>query len=268
MRHGNALVYSTFVNGADIAAIAVDASGNAYTTGVATAWRQHPDVSRPTSRLGLALCRQAQRGRHCHGVRDIPGRKRRRGRKSTAIAVDASGSAYVTGQTYTADFPTQNAMQPSRRGERDAFVAKLNPEGSALVYSTYLGGTERETGNGIAVDASGQAFVVGYTYSANFPVTPGAFQTRKGSEGFVLCQWFRGQAAGGRVGSGLLIVSWRPLHQLFRSSDGDGAKAIAIDSAGYAYVGGWAHRSTSPRSTPSSAMDRGVVISGHPSFPR
>ena len=172
------------MNGVTIAAIAVDGSANAYTTGVATGLVTTPgafQTDRPgtdspfvakLNAAGTAMAYATYLGGNGGG-----------GEKGTAIAVDASGSAYVTGQTFTADFPTENAMQPSRRGERDAFVAKLNPEGSALAYSTYLGGTERETGNGIAVDASGQAFVVGHTYSDNFPVTPGAFQTRKGSEG-------------------------------------------------------------------------------------
>ena len=83
------------------------------------------------------------------------------------IAVDSSGNAYVTGYTYSTDFPTVNPLQatnkPQRSRTRDAFVAKLNAAGSALVYSTYLGGSGDDDGYGIAVDSSGNAYVTGYT---------------------------------------------------------------------------------------------------------
>jgi Beta-propeller repeat len=84
------------------------------------------------------------------------------------IAVDSSGNAYVTGETDSTNFPTMNPLQPALSGNGDAFVAKLNPTGSALVYSTYLG-SGGDTGLGIAVDSSGNAYVTGLTYSTNFP---------------------------------------------------------------------------------------------------
>src|SRR5205807_9278140 len=88
-----------------------------------------------------------------------------------AIAVDADGNAYVTGNTFSNDFPTtQDAVQPYLRGHSDAFVTKLNADGSALVYSTYLGGSDLDHGYGIAVGPSGSAFVTGGTYSTNFPL--------------------------------------------------------------------------------------------------
>jgi hypothetical protein len=96
------------------------------------------------------------------------------------IAVDSSGSAYVTGNTAsTTDFPTTpGAFQTTHGGgSQDAFVTKVNPSGSALVYSTYLGGTGREDGYAIAVDASGSAYVTGFTESSNFPTTAGALDT-------------------------------------------------------------------------------------------
>ena len=77
------------------------------------------------------------------------------------IAVDSSGNAYVTGSTCSTDFPTMNPLQPANGGGDDAFVTKLNPTGSALVYSTYLGGSGSDVGNGIAVDSSGNAYVTG-----------------------------------------------------------------------------------------------------------
>src|SRR4026208_453972 len=91
-----------------------------------------------------------------------------------AIAIDSLGNAYVTGATAAIDFPTTpGAFQPSSRGG-DAFVTKINPSGTALVYATYLNGA---SGNGIAVDSNGNAYITGEAETTNFPTTPSAFQT-------------------------------------------------------------------------------------------
>src|SRR5205823_12968071 len=122
------------------------------------------------------------------GVRDLD--------EAFGIAVDALGSAYITGKTRSNDFPTVNAFQPTfGGGNEDAFVAKLNPDGSALVYSTYLGGSGSE-GNlsRIALDSNGNAYIVGISYSKNFPtanaiqpanagVGPDAFVTKLNATG-------------------------------------------------------------------------------------
>ncbi len=95
-----------------------------------------------------------------------------------SVALDAAGSVYVTGLTWSLNFPTLNPIQAARSGGTDGFVAKLNATGTALVYSTYLGGsddTQNEAGRGIAVDAAGSAYVTGQTNATNFPTTPGAF---------------------------------------------------------------------------------------------
>ncbi len=108
------------------------------------------------------------------------------------IAVDASGNAYVAGTTASANFPTTaGAFQTTFGGGTcgtstaptpcsDVFVTKLNATGSALIYSTYLGGNNTDLGRGIVVDSSGNAYVTGGTRSANFPTTAGAFQTTFG----------------------------------------------------------------------------------------
>jgi len=84
--------------------------------------------------------------------------------------VDRSGNAYVTGFTLSTNFPTANPLQPTHGGgSYDAFVVKLNAAGSALTYSTYLGGNEIDQGLGIAVDGAGNAYVAGFTGSTNFP---------------------------------------------------------------------------------------------------
>lgn len=102
------------------------------------------------------------------------------------LAVDAAGDAFLTGFTDSTNFPTANAAygqiggipnQNLKTYPVDAFVTKLNPAGNGLVYSTYLGGNSMDAAWSIALDAAGNAFVTGYTYSTNFPVTPNAFQS-------------------------------------------------------------------------------------------
>jgi hypothetical protein len=94
---------------------------------------------------------------------------------SYGIAVDAAGSAHLTGYTFSADFPTATPYDGTL-GYRDAFVAKLSPAGNTLVYSTYLGGSSTDGGGDIAVDGAGSAYVTGWTSSSNFP-TANAFDS-------------------------------------------------------------------------------------------
>ena len=94
-----------------------------------------------------------------------------------SLAVDANGNAYVTGETSSTDFPTSSGvLDTALAGLKDAYVTKLNPTGSALVYSTYLGGAGNELGRAIKVDAAGNAYVAGETTSADFAITQGPFK--------------------------------------------------------------------------------------------
>ena len=94
------------------------------------------------------------------------------------IALDGAGSAYLTGDTYSADFPTTaGAFDTTYNGSYDAFVTKLDASGAALGYSTYLGGSGDDLGLGIALDGAGSAYLTGTTDSADFPTTAGAFDT-------------------------------------------------------------------------------------------
>jgi hypothetical protein len=102
---------------------------------------------------------------------------------SIKVAVDASGHAYVAGRSSSTDFPTQDALQPKKLGFGNAVVTKLDPKGSALVYSTYLGGSNYEQANAIALDKFGNAYVTGFTFSADFPLTPRAFRTPCAADG-------------------------------------------------------------------------------------
>jgi hypothetical protein len=106
--------------------------------------------------------------------------------RGNSIAVDAAGNAYVTGFTFMTDFPVKGAFQTASGGSSDGFVAKLNPTGSALVYSSYLGGNNSEWSSGIALDAAGAAYLVGGTNSTNFPVKNALQPTKKAGEDFFL----------------------------------------------------------------------------------
>ncbi|MBI3292937.1 MAG: SBBP repeat-containing protein, partial [Elusimicrobia bacterium] len=191
---GTALVYSTYLGGGgeDVGrGIAVDADGTAYVTGQTASpnFPTTPGAFQTTigggfygdafvtkvNPDGTALVYSTYLG-----GRDIDG--------GSGIAVDADGTAYVTGDTWSPNFPTTpGAFQTTIGGVVNAFVTKVNPDGTALVYSTYLGGSAYDGGSGIAVDADGNAYVTGWTYSPNFPTTPGAFQTSLGgsSDAFV-----------------------------------------------------------------------------------
>jgi hypothetical protein len=143
-----------------------------------------------------------------------------------ALTVDASGSAYVIGRTFSADFPTQNPFQGARSGTQDAFVTKLNPAGTAVIYSTYLGGSNIDSGQAIAVDASGNAYLAGLTRSLDFPVTPGAFQTVAGggTDGFV--------AKLNPAGTALVYSTY------LAGNGSDAPTGIALDPGGGAYLAG------------------------------
>src|SRR5215475_796057 len=98
-----------------------------------------------------------------------------------AIAVDSAGNSYVTGDTDSINFPTTDGSRLAIGASMtDVFVTKLNPTGTALVYSIYIGGSGTDGGRGIAVDPSGNAYVAGFTTSTDFPTTAGAFQPQHG----------------------------------------------------------------------------------------
>jgi hypothetical protein len=141
---------------------------------------------------------------------------------------------YVTGTTYSTDFPTTpGAFQTvcACSGSGDAFATKLNPTGSALVYSSYLGGGSYENGEGIAVDSAGDAYVTGFTSSTDFPITPGAFQTTNGRGGIGFVTKFNA------TGSALIYSTFLGGTGV-DGFGGDHGYGIAVDSSGNAYVTG------------------------------
>jgi hypothetical protein len=227
---GNALVYSTYLGGSGDDSgqgIAVDAAGNAYVTGYTTS-TDFPTANAlqaangggrdgfvaKLNAAGTALVYSTYLG----GSGDEFGR---------GIVVDAAGNAYVTGDTSSTDFPTANPLQAGNGGgSTDAFVAKLNGAGTALVYSTYLGGSGDDSGQGIAVDAAGNTYVTGYTTSTDFP-TANSLQPANagGYDAFV--------AKLNAAGTTLVYSTY------LGGSHSDFGTGIALDAAGNAYVTGY-----------------------------
>ena len=149
----------------------------------------------------------------------------------SGVAVDSAGNAYVTGITLSTNFPTTpGAFQTTSGGGEHAFVSELNASGSALVYSTYLRGSGTDQGLGISVDGAGEGYVTGTTYSTDFPVTPGAFQTALGGGGGDQPDAFVTKF--NSTGSGLVYSTY------LGGSGTDYGAGIALDGPGNAYVTG------------------------------
>jgi hypothetical protein len=226
------LVYSTYLDGVGVGdgkAIAVDSQGFAYVTGSTTqggcrtvAGQGNCSVTK-LNRDGSALVYS-----RCIGPAG-----------SVAIAVDSVGSAFVAGQTNSPDFPTTaGAFQRQFLGGEgcveyrctDVVVSKLDPAGSQLIYSTYLGGTGGDHAAGIAVDPSGKAIVTGYTSSTDFPTTAGAVQVKKANRYPYSYDVFVTRL--NAEGDGLIYSTY------LGGNGGEMAGGVAVDSFGNAYVTG------------------------------
>jgi hypothetical protein len=154
-----------------------------------------------------------------------------------AVAIDGSGCAYVVGETESQNFPLLNPEQSSMAGSSNVFVTKFNAAGTGILYSTYIGGNNRDVAMGIAVDAAGNAYVTGYTYSGNFPTTSGALRTSfvGDSKAFIL----KLNPAGNAL-----------VYSTFLGGSGDDyGVAIAVDSAGEAHVAGYTSSVDFPTTT-------------------
>jgi len=262
---GSSLVWSTYLGGSDSggSALALDAAGNAYVAGVAgVGFQTTPGAvladppgffENKLSIAGGFVAKLSGDGEQLLYTTYLPGTEIIFGTGEQAgfdfasgavsdIAVDAAGNAYVTGYTRRIDRAVVNAAQADHGGGTlDAFVAKLNATGSALDYWTYLGGSGEETGNAIAVDATGSAYVAGSTQSTNFPMA-GALQAAyaggRSSDtlptlGFVLAgdAFVTKLSADGRALAYSTYVG---------SSGHDTGRDIAVDAAGNAYLTGQA----------------------------
>jgi hypothetical protein len=183
---GDALVYSTYLGGSDMdfgSGLAVDGSGNAYLTGLTystdfpTQAPIQPNLAGPRD----AFVTKINPSGDVHVYSTYLGG----GDYDTGsgIAVDGSGNVYLTGSTSSTDFPTWNPIQPNNGGSADAFVTKINPSGDTLLYSTYLGGSDYDSGQGIAADGSGNVYLIGETRSQDFPTRDPIQPNHGGGEG-------------------------------------------------------------------------------------
>ncbi|HEY6769282.1 MAG TPA: SBBP repeat-containing protein [Candidatus Sulfotelmatobacter sp.] len=239
---GSALVYSTYLGGTGDSrgyGIGLDSSGAAYITG-RTSSTDFPTTSSAFQKtlngtvnvfvsklntIGSALTYSTFLGGSGSD-------------QANGIAVDSAGNAYVGGSSTSTNFPTTTgAFQTTLLGTSNAIVAKLNGKGSALVYSTYLGGNVADTVWGIRVDGTNNVYVAGQTTSTNFPTTAGAFQS--------VC-------AGGCASPNAFVTKFNsagsaPLYSTYLGGTGEQeAFALAIDSSGDAYVTGRTNSASFP----------------------
>jgi hypothetical protein len=225
---GQQFVYSTYFGGGDretAYAVAADENGDAYITGVTSSY-DLPTTANAFSKTCPGICNTPFAAKFGpDGSLVYSTYLGASNAVARAIAADSQGSAYITGIIASADLPLVNAFQSTLPEQVStsgvsAFVQKLDPSGSSLVYSTYLGGLGEDVGRGIAVDSSGSAYVVGN--SAGLPVRnplqaegPGAFITKFTPDGTDL------------------VYS-----TLFGGSSKTEADAVAVDSSGTAYITG------------------------------
>ncbi len=251
---GSALVYSTFLGGAAIdygRAIAVDSAGNAYITG-GTASDNFPVTPgafqtvcgdsqcaltdafvaklNPT---GSALVYSTLVGGNNYDI-------------GTDIVLDSGDNAYVVGWTGSNDFPTMNPLQGYNAGGGDAFITKLNATGSALIFSTYLGGNGQDNGNGIALDSAGNVYVVGTTASTNFPTVNPLQAVNNGDANCFIAKI-------NQAGSALVYSTY------LGGSIYDAGMAIALDAAGDAYITGDTASSNFPTKSPFQTVNNGNI---------
>ncbi|MGO9084684.1 MAG: SBBP repeat-containing protein [Candidatus Sulfotelmatobacter sp.] len=259
--NGTALLYSTYLggsgsgNGGDQAsALAVDNSGNAYITGSSYSadFPVTPGVFQATNHAaanglnnvfvaklnptGTALVYSSFLGGS--GGVNLSGSPA--GDQGSGLALDNSGNAYVTGEAVSTDFPvTPGAFLTTSPGQ-SAFVTKLNPTGTALVYSTYLGMIGDKYGSGsttvLAVNASDNAYITGATSSTDFPVTPGVFQTTNKAAANSFNNVFVTEL--NSTGSGLVYSTYLGGSGTGACCAGDKASAVAVDGSGNVYVAG------------------------------
>ncbi len=244
---GSTLLYSTYLGGGDHSdeseGIAVDAAGNAYVTGITRSsnFPTTPGAFDVTFNGfdDAFVTKLDSTGSTLLYSTYLGGSGSEQGED---IAVDAAGNAYVTGRTVSSDFPTTpGAFDVTLNvGGSDVFTTKLDSIGSTLLYSTYLGGSGPDSGEAIAVDAAGNAYVTGDVRSSNFPTAPGAFDvTFNGGVGDAFVATFDS------TGRTLLYSTY------LGGSGFDVGFDIAVDDAGFAYVTGRA-RSTNFPTTPGA----------------
>ncbi len=250
---GTALLYCTYISGTNddqSYALAVDAQGDAYIAGRTNSTHspvtkgafqtQYPATAGEQSEYsnGTAFVTELNPTGNALVYSTYLGGSLQAW--ATAITVDDNNSAYVAGTTYDSDFPTTPGafqLAPTNKpvGQNSAFVTKLNPAGSALVYSTYLRGSAPDFAYGIAVDSSGNAHVGGTTLSTDFPTTKGAYQTIVSGN-----TWGAILSKVNSTGTGLLYSTY------LGQNNGTVINAVEVDPSGDTYVTGYTYDTNFP----------------------
>ncbi|OQD46986.1 hypothetical protein BIY37_00285, partial [Candidatus Brocadia sapporoensis] len=237
---GTSLLYSTYLGGSEDdygLRIAVDNAGNAYVTG----WTQSSDFPTANAMYGTNtgwtdafVTKIAASGTSLSYSTYLGGSNFDWG---SGIAVDGAGNAYVTGSTYSSNFPTKTPIYVSNKGDEDVFVTKIGTSGTSLSYSTYLGGNARDESRGMAVDSAGNVYVTGFTWSSDFPTEIPIYGTYTGSyDAFVT-----------KIGTSGTSLSYSTY---LGGNARDESRGMAVDSAGNVYVTGFTWSSDFPTEIP------------------
>lgn len=261
---GTGLVYSTYIGGTNYEwahALVLDAEGNAYVTGYSHSQNfpttdgayQEVKAGGDTTYEDAFVTKLNATGSALVYSTFLGGDQSDWGE---GIALDVDDNAYVTGITHSSVFPTTpGAFDRTYHLNGDIFVARLNAAGSALVYSTIVGGALTEYGFGIAVDNDRNAYVTGRTTSTNLPTTPGAYQPAHnggGEDGFVI-----------KVNPGGTDLSYCTYLGGMHNDFGHG---IVVDNLGNAYVTGWTASGNFPTMNPFQGTNMGPIITGGDAF--
>ncbi len=256
---GDQILFSTFLGGsgdeAVRAVVAIDSRGDVYVTGSTSSVDFPVTEGAPQQVFGggasdAFVTKLSSDGSRLLFSTYLGGEAQD---NALAVAVDPLRNVYVAGRTRSGAFPvTDGALQTSRRGPRDSFVAKLQSDPPSLVFATYLGGSDEEGLLGLAVDAAGNSYITGHTLSTDYPITEGAFQTS-----------FAGAGTGGQRLGDVFVSKIDPngsalvYSTFFGGLSGEFAFAVAVDSIGAAYLTGLTYSTNFPTTVGSFQPEHG-----------
>ena len=234
---GSGLIYSTYIGGtqADLAtAMAFDAAGDIYIVGSTQStdfFTMNPIQLANDGQYDVFLVELSSAGALKYSTY-LGGSSSDYG---TGIGVDSAGNVYLSGTTYSSNFPTQGALQATFGGGSDVFVTKFTPGSSALLFSTFIGGSSIDRSSGMVLDANANIYLTGDTQSKNFPVTSSAYQSAlMGTDNAFLTKL-------SSDGSTLVFST------LYGGSQTDQANGLALDATGNIYLTGYTQSSNFPR---------------------